>query len=159
MTWDLLQPGVTFLGQSALGQWLGQSTARIAWLLTFHLLGITLLLGVVIISSLHLLGLVFRTIPTPQVKRNLVPVMVLGLVLALTSGILTFIGGAQGYFEGDWFRTKMQILVVALLFHGTVFRMVMGREHGGWVVRALTGVVALALWFGVAFSGRAIAFF
>ena len=159
MSWDTFAPAVASLGQSALGQWLGQSTARIAWLLTFHLIGLTLLLGSTVVASLHLLGLFLRNVPTPQLKRNVVPIMLIGLFFSLTSGTLTFIGGAQEYYAGEWFRTKMLFLGAALLFQATIFQWILGRQHTARLARVLTGLTALVLWFGVAFSGRAIGFF
>jgi hypothetical protein len=160
MNWDVLQPLVTWLAHSWLGVWLGQSTNRIAWLLTIHLFGLTLLLGATIVANLHLLRLFLRDVPARTVARNVAPVMGIGLALALTSGSLTFIGGAQEYFIGEWFRLKMQLLVVALLFQFTVFRLVMHRAEGTpLVLRMTVGLVGIGIWFGVAFSGRAIAFF
>lgn len=161
MSWNTLQPFATWLGQSWLGQWMGQSTARIGWLLTLHLVGITLLLGGVILASLHLFGLFLPTVPTPRVRQTLLPVMLGGLLLALVTGTLTFIGGEDGYFVSEWFRTKMELLAVALIFQATVFWWSMGveRSRRPAIVGVLTGLVALGLWFGVAFSGRAIAYF
>lgn len=159
MIWDMLQPLVTWLGQSGLGTWLGQSTSRIAWLLTIHLFGLTLLLGAVILENLHLLGLLLRDLPTRSMGRTVTPVMTLGLLLAVTSGLLIFIGGAQEYFMGAWFRTKMQLLLVAVLFQFTVFRAVMKRDASSPTLRGAIGLFGLLIWFGVAFSGRAIAFF
>ena len=84
-----------------------------------------------------------------------------GLLLALVTGTLTFIGGEDGYFVSEWFRTKMELLAVALIFQATVFWWSMGveRSRRPAIVGVLTGLVALGLWFGVAFSGRAIAYF
>ena len=54
MVWDTLQPVVHWLGDSAFGQWLGQSPVRIAALFVVHLAGLTLLLGGTIVISLRL---------------------------------------------------------------------------------------------------------
>lgn len=160
MSWDTLQPFVTWLAQSWLGMWLGQSTNRIAWLLTFHLFGLTLLLGATVVGNLHLLRVFLRDVPTRTLMRNVTPVMWFGVTLALISGTLTFIGGAQDYFLGEWFRLKMQLLLVALIFQLTVFPIVTARaDRLPVLLRAATGIFGLGIWFGVAFSGRAIAFF
>ena len=84
-----------------------------------------------------------------------------GLVLMLISGALIFTGGATSYLEGEWFRRKMTILLIALVFNGTWFRRVTNAREGQfntWQNRVTAGV-ALLLWFGVGVAGRAIAFF
>jgi hypothetical protein len=161
MSWETFVPYVAWLGNTEFSLWLGQSTWRIAWLLTVHLFGLTLLLGSVIIASLHLLGLFQRRKPAPVLRRDIRGVQRAGLVLVLATGALIFTGGAQAYYEGYWFRLKMVLLAVTLLFHFTVYRAV-SRAPEGRLPRAAypaTGAVMLILWFGVAWSGRAIAFF
>jgi hypothetical protein len=55
----------------------------------------------------------------------------------------------------------MILLVLATLFAFTIRRRVAlaesGRIRSGWV--KLTALVSMALWFGVGFSGRWIAFY
>jgi hypothetical protein len=161
MSWEALIPYAAALGNTEFALWLGQSTWRIAWLLTVHLFGLTLLLGSVIITSLHLLGLFQRRKPAAQLRREIRPVLLIGLALVLATGALIFTGGAQAYYEGYWFRLKMVLLAVTLLFHFTVYRAV-SRAPEGRFPRATyraTGALMLLLWFSVAWSGRAIAFF
>ena len=57
MSWEVLLPYAARLGNTSFALWLGASTWRIAWLLTVHLFGLTMLLGSVVLMSLHLLGL------------------------------------------------------------------------------------------------------
>jgi len=161
MMWDTLQPWVKVLGGSAFAQWLGQSTDRIAWLFVFHLVGLTLLLGGTLVVSLRLLGVGLRSQPLRQLARDMAPWRTAGLLLMLVTGALIFTGGAVSYFEGQWFRRKMQLLLVALIFNSTLFRSVTKADEGRvspWLAR-VTGGLALLLWFGVGVAGRAIAFF
>ena len=60
MSWEVLLPYAAWLGSTSFAMWLGASTWRIAWLLSIHLFGLTLLLGSVIVTSLNLLGLFQR---------------------------------------------------------------------------------------------------
>jgi hypothetical protein len=161
MSWEVLLPYATWLGNTPFGQWLGASTWRIAWLLTFHLFGLTMLLGSVLITSLHLLGLFQRRKPVAQMRRDTRPVLLLGLALILVTGGLIFTGGAQAYYEGYWFRLKMVLLATTLVFHFTVYRAVSTADEGRLpsLVYPATGALMLLLWFSVAWSGRAIAFF
>jgi hypothetical protein len=159
MVWDALQPYVARLGNTAFALWLGQSTWRIAGLLTVHLFGLTLLLGTMVLTGLNLLGLFQRQKPPAQLRREMQPVMLTGLAVMLVSGGLIFTGGAEAYFAGYWFRLKMVLLMLALVFHATVYRMVTRGNRPAAMLRRITGVLLLLLWFGVACAGRAIAFF
>lgn len=161
MSWEVLLPYATWLGNTPFALWLGASTWRVAWLLTAHLFGLTLLLGSVVVTSLHLLGLFQRGKPVAQLRRDIRPVLLLGLALMLVSGGLIFTGGAQAYYEGYWFRLKMVLLATTLLFHFTVYRFVSSAAERRLprVAYPATGALLLLLWFSVAWSGRAIAFF
>ena len=159
MVWDALQPYVTRLGNTPFALWLGMSTWRIAGLLTAHLFGLTLLLGTVVLSSLNLLGLFQRDKAPSQLRREMQPVMLIGLAVMLVTGALIFTGGAEAYFSGSWFRLKMELLLAASIFHVTVYQVVSRRALPRAVPQRLTGIVMLLLWFGVACAGRAIAFF
>ena len=161
MVWEALQPFVNWLGVTELGQWLGQSTDRIAWLFVFHLLGLTLLLGSTIVLNIRLLGFGFRSQRISQLTHDTAIFRTVGLVLMLLSGALIFTGGAVSYFEGQWFRRKMVVLLIALVFNFTLFRKVTNAEEGRYspLLNRITGLVALLLWFSVGAAGRAIAFF
>jgi hypothetical protein len=161
MLWESLKPLAASLGHSPLGLWLGKSTGRIAGLLTFHLFGLTILEGSLFVSSLHLMGLIQRGKPVAAMARDLRPAIAIGLTLMLGSGFLIFTGGAVEYYDTPWFRTKMEILSVALLFHFFWYRRVTAAEAGqlGRATYCLTGALTLLLWFGVAFAGRAIGYF
>ncbi len=160
MSWEVLLPLASRLGSTPFALWLGQSTWRIAWLLTLHLFGLTVLLGTVIISSLHLLGLFQRHKPRAQLRQEIGPAMLAGLLLMVTTGALIFTGGAEAYYSGYWFRLKMVLLFVTLSFHFTIYRVVTSAAEGRFPPMAcrLTGLVTLVLWFSVGWAGRVIAF-
>lgn len=161
MVWSALQPVVDGLGRSALGVWLGQSPIRIAILFVVHLAGLTLLLGGTIVISLGLAGVGFRSGTSAQLAREIAPWRMAGLAVTLISGFFIFTGGATTYFEGHWFRRKMALLVVALVFNFSWFRIVTNAREGRFsrLEQRITAGVALLLWFGVGVAGRAIAFF
>jgi hypothetical protein len=159
--WANLQPFVEWLGSSEFGQWLGQSTNRIAWLFVMHLIGLTLLLGGTFVISLRLLDIGMRSQPIAALARDIAPWRMAGLILSLVSGALIFTGGALSYFEGPWFRWKMMLLTVALVFNFTAFRIVAYADEGRfnpWLRRVIGGLTVL-LWFSVGVAGRAIGLF
>ena len=159
--WQILEPAANWLGTTALALWLGASTGRVAWLLIAHLTGLTMLLGTTLVLNLRLLGLLFKRHPVSELRRELYVWNLTGLGLMLFSGILIFMGGEISYFNGDWFRIKMEILAVALIFHFTLFRKLTKAHENQFppLWNKITAAVSLLLWFGVAVSGRNIAYF
>jgi hypothetical protein len=161
MVWATLQPFVDWLGSSEFAQWLGQSTNRIAGLFVIHLIGLTLLLGGTLVIGLRLLDIGLRSQPVAGLARDIAPWRMAGLILSVISGALIFTGGAVSYFEGPWFRWKMTLLTIALVFNFTAFRIVAYADEGRfhpWLRRAMGGLTLL-LWFSVGVAGRAIGFF
>jgi hypothetical protein len=161
MFWETLQPYVLWWGKTPFGLWLGESTSRVAWLFIFHLLGITLMLGTRVLLGFRLLGVAFRDQPVSELSREVRPYAAAGLALAVVTGILIFTGGAEGYYAGTWFRNKMMLLSIALLFHFTLYRAVILADEGRFnpLLNKLAGALSLVLWFSVGIAGRWIAFF
>lgn len=137
------------------------SKYAIPLLQSVHLIGITLLLGTTLILNLRLLGLGFRRLPLPLLAEELWPWTKGGLLLAICSGIMVFLPDPTRYAQSDPFRLKMALLCMALLYHFTVFRKVVRTDPGtrGKTTNAAVAAISLTLWFGVGWSGRAIAFF
>lgn len=161
MSWEVLTPVMAWLGNTSFALWIGAATWRVAWLLSIHLFGLTLLLGSVLILSLHLLGL-FQPQKSPRRLRQDVQVALrLGLILALGTGALIFTGGAEAYWANYWLRLKLALLVVAVIFHLTAYRAVSMAPEGRFsrLTQQVTGACMVSIWFAVAWAGRAIAFF
>jgi Family of unknown function (DUF6644) len=161
MLWEFLEPVANWMGNTGLALWLGASTGRIAWLFILHLSGLTMLLGTTLLLNLRLLGLAFKKQPVSELRREFGTWNLAGLGLMILSGMLIFMGGEASYFYGVWFRTKMEILLIALIFHFTLFRILTKapENHFAPLWYKLTGAVSLLLWFGVAVAGRTIAYF
>ena len=126
---------------------------------SLHLFGLTLLLGTTVIFNLRLLGFGFRQLELPSISTQLWRLAVGGLLLSITTGTLVFIPDPARYAANTAFKTKLVILIFAILFHFTVFRKVIRSKnppsHGraSWIA-----AVSLTLWFSVGWAGRAIAF-
>ena len=125
----------------------------------FHLFGLTLLLGGIFVMSLRLFGLTLRETPVPQVARSLGWVSFAGLAVMATTGYSLYASEALKCFSNDMFWYKMFFFFPATIFHFTLYRKVTRSPDSGIFMRALTGILALVLWFGVAVFGRAIGYF
>ena len=119
---------------------------------TIHALGMTILIGSIIILSLRLLG-----VAMPQLAE-VWPWTIAGLVIMLASGLFLFVPESTRWYGSTPFRVKMSFLFVAVLFHFTVFRRMVRAEHPKSRLRQGIGALALILWFGVGWGGRAITF-
>ena len=98
---------------------------------SFHLFGLTLVLGTSVVFNLRLLGIGVRKIAMPVVSNQLWRLAVGGLLLSVTTGILVFIPDPARYAANTAFKTKLVILLAAILFHFTFFRRVV-RGQGPW---------------------------
>lgn len=126
---------------------------------SFHLFGLTLVLGTSVVFNLRLLGIGVRKIAMPVVSNQLWRLAVGGLLLSVTTGILVFIPDPARYAANTAFKTKLVILLAAILFHFTVFRRVVRGQGPPARRRAvIVAAVSLTLWFCVGWAGRAIAF-
>jgi len=122
---------------------------------SLHLTGITLLLGTTLILNLSLLGVGFKRLPLPVLSEQLWPWMKAALALTICAGIMVFLPDPTRYAHSGPFRLKMLLLCLALLYHFTVFKKTLRKDQGNTTV----ATISLLLWFGVGWSGRAIAFF
>jgi hypothetical protein len=128
---------------------------------SMHLTGITLLLGTTLALNIRLLSLGFRRMSLPYLTEQLWPWTRAGMALTIISGIMVFLPDPTRYAHNGPFRLKMALLALALLYQFAVFRVVVRSdpESRTKTRSAAFSAVSLCLWFGVAWSGRAIAFF
>ena len=128
---------------------------------TFHLLGLTLLLGAMLLINLRLFGLVMRQTPVTRIARPLFPWMLGSLAVMLGSGVLLFFSEAMKCYGSSPFRLKMILLSLAILFQFTIYRKVTTSDGTSIhpLQGALVGLLSLMLWFGVGLAGRAIGFY
>ena len=74
---------------------------------TIHALGMTLLLGSIIVLSLRLIGVVMATRPVSLIAREIWPWTIIGLRIMLTTGLILFLPESVRWFGSVPFRVKM----------------------------------------------------
>lgn len=126
----------------------------------FHLLGLGILGGTLLVLNLRLLGIGFRGEKTRDLARDVTPWMIGSIAVMLVSGFLLFSTEAVKMY-GNWaFRWKMIFLASAIVYTFTIYRKVVTSEEGRirpmW--RASIAILSLLLWSGVGLGGRAIGF-
>lgn len=142
-----------------LGQFVASREAFFPGLETFHLFGLTLLLGTVALLCLRLLGIVLVRQPVSELAVDLQPYTSWGLFLILFSGAFMFIGVAIKCYGATSFWIKMALLAAGLIFHFTYFRKAVRRDDLSPRAAKVTAWTAIVVWFGVATAGRSIGFF
>lgn len=140
---------------------INESSWIFATVQAFHIVAIAFLAGAVLVVDLRLLGAGFSNQPLARVAREARPWLIGSLIGLVATGVPQFISLATKEYESPYFRWKMLLLLVALIFTFTVKHRIAyapeGRFGGG--VSKLAALVSLGLWTAVAINGRLIGFF
>ena len=127
---------------------------------TLHFMGLTILIGALMVIDLRGLGF-FKRMPMIELHK-LVPFAIGAFVVQLATGIAFVFNGPQNYFDDLSFRIKMVLVVLAgfnaLAFEVFVFRpLVAGRTEveEGAIIRITSGL-SLLIWACVLICGRLI---
>ena len=142
---------VTWIQATLIATTIGGSTSLTGFLSAIHLLGLTLVVGGALVSSLRMLGIILTDRPMSDVTPAPVRGMIVGLTISVASGLLLFAPRAAAAVDNSFFQVKMLLLSAAIAFHFAVYRGASRRTDDA----KLPGGVGLILWFGVAVSGCA----
>jgi len=126
----------------------------------FHLIGLGVLGGTILVLNVRLLGISFRGERTADLARDVRPWTIGSLVVMLVSGFLLFSTEAVKMY-GNWaFRWKMIFLLSAILFTFTIHRKVVTSDESriAPVWRVSVALLCLLLWSAVGLGGRAIGY-
>jgi len=145
--------------------WFGHAIRDSTWLFPFveifHLIGLGILGGTVLILNFRLMRLAFRNESTPELAAELRPWMLGSLLVMFVSGFLLFSTEAVKMY-GNWgFQLKMLFLLLAILYTFTIHRRVTLADDGhrfGSAVRIPVAIVSILLWSGVGLGGRALGY-
>ena len=130
---------------------------------SLHFVGLSLLVGSVVLFDLRLLGL-GRAIPIAAMHR-LIPFGLAGFVLNLVTGLAFLLTDATQYIYNPSFLWKMAFVAAAganaLTFYLTVGPRTIapGAPPGAPRPARLIAAISLALWMGVVIAGRLLTFY
>lgn len=131
---------------------------------SIHVWALCLFFGLAVMFDLRLLGLTMRRVPVSEVAKRLLPWTVAGFVILVISGTLLFSAIPLRSYQNIFFRVKMLMLMLAginvSIFHSRVYRRVetWDLDAAPPIAARVAGAFSLALWVGVIFSGRMIAY-
>lgn len=129
-----------------------------------HVLGICLLAGSIGIFSLRMIGVISASQPLAAVAGRLLPWAWGAIVLQLVTGLFMVVERPERAMGSLTFPYKMLFLVAAIVVT-VVFGITIRRDPEYWdrtsgrrAAARVMGLVSLALWLGVIFAGRWIAY-
>jgi Family of unknown function (DUF6644) len=155
-----LLPAFEWMESSGVGQAIQHSALLIALLESVHLVGLTLLLGTILMVDLSLLGHGIGRTPVALLARELRGWTLAGFVILFTSGPLLLTSEALRCYKSPVFWMKMTLLVFALTYHFSLHNTVALADPPAPVSRAhKTAWLSLALWTSVALAAKGIAIF
>lgn len=132
--------------------------------MTIHLACIAVFGGMILVTNLRLLGVMFTKYSVTDVVGGLRNYKRVGLVIMLTAGFL--LGGSEGdkYYPNPFFWTKITLLLLllvhSLVFGGSVYRNTEEMDRTGVIPSKakLAAALSLVLWLSVVVFGRLIGY-
>jgi hypothetical protein len=155
-----LLPFFDWCYQTGVGETIRDSTWLFPVIEAFHLLGLGVTVGALLIVDLRLLGVGLSKQPVAELSAGAQPWLLGSLALMFSTGIPLFLSEAVKCYYSIPFWIKMTSLLLALLFAFTVRRRVTrtGIATDRPRLGRLVAIISMVLWFGVAWGGRWIGF-
>lgn len=131
---------------------------------TVHILGISVVMGSVVLLDLRILGLAVPSQKLSEMTRRVMPWLWWALASNFVSGSFFLFGRPNRYFNNPVFGWKVSFLIPAILL--TLFFYLMSKtQEDYWdlnsqrkIIAKLIALVSLGLWVMVAMAGRWIAY-
>jgi hypothetical protein len=143
---------------------IGEAVRNSLWLFpvveAFHLVGLAVIGGAILVVDFRLLGLTLGAHPVSRLARDMQPWVVGSLVVMILSGIPLFLSEAIKCYYSFAFWTKMTALLGAVVFTFTLRRVVVAAPEGRFAVgwNRAVALTSIALWATVGWGGRWIGF-
>jgi hypothetical protein len=156
---------LTWLEGSALGEAMrGMGVWSYGVLNLFHVFGIATLFGSIAVLDLRLLG-VWQRIPLSHIATPVLPLTMIGFVLAVLSGTCMLSVNAIDYIDNPFLLIKFPAIGLALLNAAALSRVPAWRERqereptaGEHGTLAIAGGTSLACWLAAVGAGRMLGY-
>ena len=146
------------LEQSFIGETIRNSIWMFPVIEAFHLIGLAILGGSILVGDLRLLGLLLSTKPINYVIGQTTLILKLGLIILVSTGIPLFLSEAIKCYYSRAFWIKMSALLIGLVFLFFIRNpMGLSAVEGNTKLK-LIGFTSISIWAIVAGSGRWIGF-
>jgi hypothetical protein len=156
---------VQWLNETPWSVFLRENDWTFAVIETVHVLGLGLSVGTILWVDLRLVGLTMRRYRASDVISQLEPWAIRGFIVMFVSGSLLLFAEPEKCYTRTSFRLKALMLMLAglniLYFNKRVRRTLRDYDEVvilPWRARAV-GYISMALWLGIIFCGRWMAYF
>ena len=129
-----------------------------------HILGVAVLFSSAVLVDLRIWRLLERDIPLAQVARRFLPPIWPVLLILLVTGSLLIVGEPRRSLLNSTFYLKMALLAVAIMLTAGLQRSISSspnswdKDRGRRLAARFAAIASIALWCGILFAGRWIAY-
>ena len=141
-----------------------ESTYGFPIVVAFHIMGLTLSVGMLVWFDLRLLGFVMTKTRVSDLYRRLAPYIICGFVVMFGSGLMLFAAFAVAAYGNVFFRIKLAAMIIAGL-NALVFHFATERSIATWdqlprppLLARIAGVTSAVVWMVAIFSGRLMSY-
>ena len=146
-----------FFGDSFIGEYIRGSTWLFPVIESFHLIGLAVLGGSVVIGDFRLMGFILKREKIGYVIKQTRVWFKCGFFILVSTGIPLFLSEAVKCFYSRAFWIKMICLVIGIAFTFLVRNPLVLKGYDGKLI-SLLGFSSFFIWTVVAASGRWIGF-
>ncbi|MEK9903156.1 MAG: DUF6644 family protein [Gammaproteobacteria bacterium] len=148
---------IYLLEDSYIGEYVRSSLWLFPVIQSFHLIGLGILGGAVVVGDLRLMGILMRTESTRYVIRVTRPWFNFGLFILIITGIPLFLSEAVKCYYSRAFWIKISCLLLGTLFVYFIRNPIVLSKDENFMIKIL-GFISFSLWVVTAASGRWIGF-
>jgi len=148
---------IYLLEDSYIGGYVRSSLWLFPVIQSFHLIGLGILGGAVVVGDLRLMGILMRTESTRYVIRVTRPWFNFGLFILVITGIPLFLSEAVKCYYSRAFWIKISCLLLGTLFVYFIRNPIVLSKDENFMIKIL-GFISFSLWAVTAASGRWIGF-
>ena len=148
---------IYLLEDSYIGEYVRSSLWLFPVIQSFHLIGLGILGGAVVVGDLRLMGILIRTESTRYVIRVTRPWFNFGLFILIITGIPLFLSEAVKCYYSRAFWIKISCLLLGTLFVYFIRNPIVLSKDENFMIKIL-GFISFSLWVVTAASGRWIGF-
>ena len=148
---------IYILEDSFIGEYVRSSLWLFPVIQSFHLIGLGILGGAVVLGDLRLLGLLFKTESISYVILQTKNWFNIGLSLLILTGIPLFLSEAVKCYYSRAFWIKISCLLIGVLFVYLI-RNPLAMKSKNHLLMKMLGAKSFSLWVVTAASGRWIGF-
>jgi hypothetical protein len=154
--------------------WLGGTEAsqviqNVSWIIplvqTIHILAISAVITAVMLVHLRNFGMAMRSQSKSALAQRFLPLIWYSVCVLFVTGVILIVGEPKRELPNPVFQLKMLLLVVALALTA-IFQQPLRADPLYWDQSAahrtgalMISLVSLALWTGIIFAGRWIAYY